>query len=100
MGSVTIRVVGSSTRPVATRDTSWRDRAACRLLDQNIFFVDTGDAAGVERAQTVCEACGVRSDCLSYAVGTNQTEGIWGGTTPAERRRIRRQWMRKLKEAG
>ena len=54
---------------------SWRDQAECRTIDPGIFFPDPGDVLGVERAKQVCDGCPVASECLSYAVGTNQTEG-------------------------
>jgi WhiB family transcriptional regulator, redox-sensing transcriptional regulator len=37
----------------------------------------------------VCAGCGVREDCLEFAVLTNQEFGVWGGTSEEERRRLR-----------
>lgn len=34
--------------------------------------------------------CGVRLECLEYAITTKQDDGVWGGTTEEERVRIRR----------
>ena len=70
------------------------------MFDQTFFFPDPGDSAAVEQAKEVCEECPVLNECLSYAVGTNQTEGVWGGTTPSERRRLRQRWLKELREAG
>ena len=41
------------------------------------------------RARQVCKDCLVRQECLEWAVAANEAYGIWGGTTPAERARIR-----------
>jgi WhiB family redox-sensing transcriptional regulator len=45
----------------------------------------------IDRARQVCGQCTVRSECLDYALDTNQDSGIWGGLSEEERRVIRRQ---------
>ncbi|MFB9207567.1 WhiB family transcriptional regulator [Nonomuraea spiralis] len=40
-------------------------------------------------ARRICQGCPVRVQCLTWAVETGEAEGMWGGTTPDERRRIR-----------
>lgn len=75
-------------------DYSWRNEALCRDTDPELFFPvgNTGDAIDqIERARTVCNDCGVRSQCLEFALATNQDCGVWGGTSEDERRRIRRE---------
>ena len=79
---------------------TWRDEASCRGLDISIFFPDEGDAAGIARAKDVCASCPVQDMCAAYAVEQNQTEGIWGGTTRQERRKLRRLWLKELRQAG
>lgn len=64
----------------------WHARAACRDMDSGIFFEGRTDYA-----REICEGCPVRNRCLEYAVVTNQSFGVWGGTTPAMRRKIRKQ---------
>lgn len=78
----------------------WREFASCRGHDLSVFFPDDGDAAGIARAKAICADCPVADLCLSYAVETNQTEGIWGGATKQERRRLRRRWLKELREAS
>jgi len=72
-------------------------RGACRESDPDLFFpvaVGTGPAARqVEVAKAVCGPCAVRANCLSYALEA-MPEGIWGGTTPDERRAARRRLPR------
>ena len=72
----------------------WRQRAACRDSDPDLFFPigDTGPAVEhAEAAKAVCRQCPVRVDCLEYALISNQEAGVWGGATEEERRQLRRQ---------
>ncbi len=83
------------------RDTDWRSAAACRDSDSGLFFPESAsDVAKVAAAKAVCATCPVQEECLAFAVELNQTEGIWGGRTPSERRTIRRRWLRELKKAS
>lgn len=76
---------------VAARDLSWRAEAACRDLDTNLFFPDSDSDAAAAAALEVCAGCPVRQACLEFALNTRQLDGIWGGETEADRKRIRRQ---------
>lgn len=71
---------------------SWSSRAACHGLDPRIFF--PGDDEDAEAAKSICERCEVREPCLEYALGSREREGVWGGCTEAERRRIVRRRRR------
>ena len=76
-------------------DERWRDRAACRSSDPNLFFPagNTGSAIDtIEAAKAVCRSCSVAESCLRFALATNQEDGIWGGRDEVERRRLRRVW--------
>jgi WhiB family transcriptional regulator, redox-sensing transcriptional regulator len=83
------------TAPAASyRAGSWRESAACRGDDPEIFFPigKTGPAlAQVQRAKAVCAHCPVRPRCLAFALDTHQEYGIWGGYDEDERRILRRQ---------
>ena len=41
-----------------------------------------------EQAKSICADCGVRSECLAYALTTKEPYGIWGGLTELERKSI------------
>ncbi len=72
---------------------NWRDHAACRHEDPDLFFpIGTTGPAQVqsEQAKAVCARCPVREQCLEWALGADQIIGIWGGTTELERRALRR----------
>jgi WhiB family transcriptional regulator, redox-sensing transcriptional regulator len=80
----------------------WRENAACRDTDPDLFFPvgTTGPAIEqIDNAKTVCQACDVQSTCLEYALVTNQDSGIWGGTSEEERRALRRQWVARQRKA-
>lgn len=66
----------------------WKERAACRDLDTSLFFPESESDA--DEAKLVCATCPVREACLEFALVTRQHDGIWGGLTETERRRLRR----------
>lgn len=68
---------------------SWRNRSACRGVDPDIFFPVSDEDAGPAKA--ICAECSVREACLEYALATRERDGVWGGATERERRRIIRQ---------
>ena len=71
---------------------SWRSKAACHGLDPQIFYPETEEEAEV--AREVCSVCPVQGACLEYALARREKEGVWGGCTERERRRIIRQRRR------
>lgn len=84
----------ASSLTLGAADYSWRDHALCRDTDPELFFPvgTTGTAlTQIDRARQVCGECQVRSECLDFALETNQDSGVWGGLSEEERRVIRRQ---------
>jgi WhiB family redox-sensing transcriptional regulator len=78
---------------LGSADYSWRVNANCRAIDPDMFFPigNTGEAMRMlVRARAVCADCGVRKECLDFALATNQDCGVWGGTSEEERRDMRR----------
>ena len=75
-----------------SRDLGWKADAACRDLETDLFFPASDEDAGP--ALEVCASCPVREACLAFALATRQDDGIWGGTTEADRKRIRRRTRR------
>jgi WhiB family redox-sensing transcriptional regulator len=73
---------------------SWRSAASCRGLDPLIFYPLTEDDDEAEPAKGVCSDCPVREPCLEHALGAREKDGVWGGATERERRRIIRQRRR------
>ena len=84
---------------------SWRERAACREpgVDPELFFPvsELGPAAlQITAALVVCARCPVAAQCLDWALRAGEPAGVWGGTTPGERRRLRRARRRVPRFAG
>jgi WhiB family transcriptional regulator, redox-sensing transcriptional regulator len=71
------------------REIGWARRGACRSIDPDLFFPLAPTQTQETRAKAVCAGCPVVDECLDYAIGAGEAEGIWGGLTPAERRRRR-----------
>ena len=72
---------------------SWREVAACRDADPDLFF--PVGAAGpalrqIEEAKRLCRACPAQARCLAWALDHGVGFCVWGGTTEDERRAIRR----------
>jgi WhiB family transcriptional regulator, redox-sensing transcriptional regulator len=71
---------------------TWHVKAACRGPESTMFFPPSFPERREERelrearAKRVCASCGVRRECLDYALGVREMYGIWGGLTEAERR--------------
>jgi WhiB family transcriptional regulator, redox-sensing transcriptional regulator len=83
-------------RPVVVEDDGrqgWLDQAACRDLDPERFFPESGEQVKAAEAKAICAGCQVRDQCLDLAVkaagGIDQDHGVFGGTLPAERSRLR-----------
>ena len=77
---------GAVTRPAAalTRKSSIRRRTRRPL-----------------EAKRVCSECSVQGTCLEFALQGREKEGVWGGATEKERRRILRQRRRaSVRAAG
>jgi len=66
---------------------AWMASAACRDAGVEVFF----PARGVRpmAALALCAACTVRAECLAYAMADREFQGVWGGTSERERRRLR-----------
>ncbi|GII66454.1 transcriptional regulator WhiB [Sphaerisporangium krabiense] len=73
----------------AVREASWASRGACRGADPELFFPEAPFPEQEARAKAVCAACPVILECRAYAVRAGERDGIWGGLTTDERRRLR-----------
>jgi WhiB family redox-sensing transcriptional regulator len=81
----------------------WRDLAACREEDPELFFPageGSGYAGQIADAKEVCEArCPVRDACLADAMKVPAEFGIRGGLTAAERKALKRRVARTRQKA-
>lgn len=69
----------------------WKEKAACRDVDTNIFFPEDFNSVegrrAVVQARKICGGCPVFPSCV--VVGWLQRDGIWFATTPRDRRYLR-----------
>jgi WhiB family transcriptional regulator, redox-sensing transcriptional regulator len=90
VAETTVRVLR---RPGRGKRVRWRDYAACRDVDPELFFPAGSTGPGllqVSRAKLVCAACPVRVPCLEWALASRQEAGVWGGTSEDERQALQR----------
>lgn len=91
-------VVAYSSRQAKLADEPWRAFAECKDMDTNLFFPVRGERIADEVRQA-CNSCPVSSECLAWAIESNQHFGVWGGASESERNRMRRDAQRsKLKQ--
>jgi WhiB family redox-sensing transcriptional regulator len=73
---------------------TWHLRAACRGPESALFFPPSTPERRDDRearelhAKHICTQCGVRQDCLDFALRVREPHGIWGGLTESERRTL------------
>jgi WhiB family redox-sensing transcriptional regulator len=73
---------------------TWHLKAACRGPESALFFPPSWSERRDERddrearAKAICAQCGVRQECLDFALRVREPHGIWGGLTESERRRL------------
>lgn len=77
---------------------AWRIRGACRKADPETFFPPPNEAAGA--AVALCGACEVQGPCLAWALQVGDCHGVWGGTTPRERRAMLVAWRERVQADG
>lgn len=80
----------------------WSLRSACLDEDPDLFFPvgETGRAmVQMEIARRICIECPVRRQCLELALRLGSEHGMWGGLNPAERKAIKRRYIKKYRHA-
>lgn len=67
------------------------DNAKCAdVEDKDLFFPDnrTQEAERLHQLKAICASCIHSKECLEYALEKQIPDGIWGGSTPAERNAV------------
>lgn len=77
-------------------DVTWMNQAACAELPVDIvnrwFFSDEMHSREWRNAVAVCGGCGVREQCLAFALNhPDSMPGIFGGETEGARKKLRRE---------
>lgn len=71
-------------------DTAWRTRGVCQTVDPETFFPAPSEPA--DTAVALCRTCEVQGACLAWALEVGDCHGVWGATTPRERRAMLVAW--------
>lgn len=72
-------------------------QALCGQTDPELFFAEQQGTGTINAAKRICNECPVRIDCLEWALKNDERYGVWGGTTPRERARLKGQGWNKKK---
>jgi WhiB family redox-sensing transcriptional regulator len=80
--------LGGRGADIAAPGPGWRSRALCAQTDPELFFPAEG--ASIRDAKKVCSRCLVRAECLMHALDEGEWDGVWGGLSDQERRRLTR----------
>jgi WhiB family transcriptional regulator, redox-sensing transcriptional regulator len=71
-------------------DGAWRTRGVCQTVDPETFFPAPSEPA--DAAVALCRTCEVQGACLAWALEVGDCHGVWGATTPRERRAMLVAW--------
>ncbi len=71
-------------------DAAWRTRGLCQSVDPETFFPAPSEPA--DAAVALCRNCEVQGACLAWALEVGDCHGVWGATTPRERRAMLVAW--------
>ena len=81
------------TYELVNNTTEWKWDAACQGMGPDIFYLELGQTIEnkmrLAQARQICAKCTVRIDCLNYAMDNQIGTGIWAGTTPMQRKKLR-----------
>ena len=75
-------------------DGAWRTRGACQAVDPETFFPAPSEPA--DAAVALCRTCEVQGACLAWALEVGDCHGVWGATTPRERRAMLVAWRSEV----
>ncbi|MFB7030972.1 MULTISPECIES: WhiB family transcriptional regulator [unclassified Streptomyces] len=96
-------IVPTRYAPTSTKAVPARPVAACFGEDPELFFPvgESGPALlQEEEAKGICRRCPLMDSCLQGALDRNETTGVWGGTSPRDRRNIRRRAVASQKKTA
>lgn len=67
---------------------AWMADGLCGTVDPELWF-PSHEHQTTHIAKALCHTCPVVAQCLEFALADTTLEGIWAGTTPRERSRLR-----------
>lgn len=66
-----------------------RDGACDGMVDDDRFFPEEWEQKPHPEIQALCDRCPKNAECLAGALEYEDTDGVWGGTTPYQRRQLK-----------
>lgn len=66
----------------------WQKDSACAEHPEMNFFPSESNIREVNKVKKVCRGCLVKDECLEYAYKNHVVDGIWGGFTYKERKKV------------
>ena len=63
---------------------------ACAGIGTDLFYPTHQTRDDWRTPKEMCAGCQIRDECLTWALATDEPEGIWGGLDPNERAALRR----------
>ena len=69
----------SSSLPAVVVAERWVERASCRDVDPELWFVMDRESYEHYQAIRICGTCDVKAQCLKVARKRRERHGIWGG---------------------
>jgi WhiB family redox-sensing transcriptional regulator len=85
------------------RREHWREDALCLDYPTTIFFpANTPSETRFDQAKGICKRCTVKKQCLKLAMNLQEDDdrwGVFGGMNPMERRVLRDQIKKGIKDA-
>lgn len=77
---------------------TWSQRGLCRQSTDSYWTSDITTHNLMPSFAIICARCPVRTLCLDFALNTEASDGesgVWGGTTPHQRRLLKKELSRK-----
>ena len=81
-------------------EENWEVEGLCRTggYDPDLWFPSSTDINLMKLAQRVCYRCPVIMECRSIAVARGERNGIWGGLTETQRKKMRKRDRERQQE--
>lgn len=76
----------------------WIHRGACRDRNPEDWWPINDNKPSPEAVDLCREVCPVQEECLNWAIGNDETTGLWGGYTPGERDAIKAERKRRFEQ--
>jgi len=61
----------------------------CAEVDTELFYPEKGAYYESVEAKKICKKCPHLQECLEWAL-SNERHGVWGGTAPRDRQKLRK----------